>query len=375
MAGTITDAEINASAAIALSKLAEAVIQADGGQAFTADQSMGSHKLTNLDDGVDPGDAINLSQLEAAVAAIASGSAKNAVRVATTANITLSGTQTIDGVALSSGDRVFVKNQTAPAENGIYVVDASTWSRSTDADTWNEIVAALIPVEEGTVNHDTLWLITADRGGTLDTTSVTSFQLPGPSDVIAGAGLTRTGQTIDVVAADSSLSVGANNIGVVAGDGLEISSGVRVKLDGSTIARSSSGVKVADAGITETQLNTSVAGAGLTGGGGTALAVNTDNSTVEISSDTVRVKDAGITSAKLGSGARPVIRETPSGSVNGSNTSFTLANTPASGTEQVYLNGILQEPGSGNDYTISTNTITYLTAPVTGDRIRVSYFF
>ena len=59
--------------------------------------------------------------------------------------------------------------------------------------------------------------------------------------------------------------------------------------------------------------------------------------------------------------------------MNGSNTSFTLANTPTAGTVSVYLNGIYQEAGAGNDYTISTNTITYLTAPVTGDKIRVNY--
>jgi len=374
-AGTITNNEIASGAAIALSKLAEAVIQADGGQAFTADQSMGGFKLTNLGDGTNPADAVNKSQLDAAVAAIASGSAKSVVRLATTANITLSGTQTIDGVAGSADDRIFVKNQTAPEENGLYLMKSGAWVRTTDADTWTELVGAIVPVAEGTANHDTLWLVTADQGGTLGTTAVTSVQLPGPSDILAGAGLTRTGQTIDVVAADTSLTVGANNVAVNPGEGIEISTGVRIKLDGSTLARSGSGVKVADAGVTETQLNTSVAGAGLTGGGGTALAVNTDNSTVEISSDTVRVKDAGITSAKLGSGARPIIRETPSGSVNGSNTSFTLANTPASGTEHVYLNGLLQEPGAGNDYTISTNTITMLSAPLTGDRLRVSYLF
>lgn len=68
-----------------------------------------------------------------------------------------------------------------------------------------------------------------------------------------------------------------------------------------------------------------------------------------------------------------VDRETPSGAVNGSNVTYTLANTPVSGSEHVYLNGLLQEPGAGNDYTISTLTITYLTAPATGDKIRVSY--
>lgn len=373
-AGTITNTEIASGAAIALSKLAEAVIQADGGQAFTANQSMGGFKLTNVDDGTNPGDAVNLSQLEAAVAAIASGSAKNVVRLATTANVTLSGTQTIDGVAGSADDRILVKNQTATDENGIYLMKAGAWVRTTDADTWDELVGAIVPIAEGTVNHDTLWLITADQGGTLDTDPVSAVQLPGPSDMIAGDGLTRTGQTIDVVAADSSLTVGANNVGVAAGEGIEISAGVRVKLDGATIARSASGIKVADAGITGTQLATSVAGNGLAGGGGSALSVNVDDSTIEINSDALRLKDAGITAAKLGTGTRRIVRETPTGTVNGSNDTFTLANTPASGKEEVFLNGLLQEP-DGEDYTITTNSIVFVSAPLTGDRIRVSYMF
>jgi hypothetical protein len=68
-----------------------------------------------------------------------------------------------------------------------------------------------------------------------------------------------------------------------------------------------------------------------------------------------------------------VTRETPTGLTNGTNTSFVLANTPVAGTESVFLNGILQEPGAGNDYTISGSAITYLSAPVSGDKIRVSY--
>lgn len=76
---------------------------------------------------------------------------------------------------------------------------------------------------------------------------------------------------------------------------------------------------------------------------------------------------AGYTSSNF------VDKETPSGSVNGSNTAFSLANTPVSGSEHVYLNGILQESGSGNDYTISGASITMATAPLTGEKIRVSY--
>jgi hypothetical protein len=68
-----------------------------------------------------------------------------------------------------------------------------------------------------------------------------------------------------------------------------------------------------------------------------------------------------------------VTREIPSGSINGSNAVFTLANSPVAGSEQVYLNGLLQDPGAGNSYTISGGTITFASAPLTGDEIHVSY--
>jgi hypothetical protein len=68
-----------------------------------------------------------------------------------------------------------------------------------------------------------------------------------------------------------------------------------------------------------------------------------------------------------------ITREVPSGSVNGSNVTFTLANIPVSGSEQVYLNGLLQDPGAGNSYTIAGSTITFLSAPLSNDEIHVSY--
>jgi hypothetical protein len=68
-----------------------------------------------------------------------------------------------------------------------------------------------------------------------------------------------------------------------------------------------------------------------------------------------------------------VFEETPSGSINGSNTTFTLANTPTSGTLSLYLNGVRQKSGAGNDYTLSTNTITMTTAPISGDVLIADY--
>lgn len=70
-----------------------------------------------------------------------------------------------------------------------------------------------------------------------------------------------------------------------------------------------------------------------------------------------------------------ITRETPAGVVNGSNPTFTLANTPTAGTEEVFLNGLMQEPGAGNDYTISAAVITFLAGaiPLTGWKVRVNY--
>lgn len=128
---------------------------------------------------------------------MASGlSPKMAVRVATTVaggNITLSGTQTIDGVAVIAGNRVLVKNQTSSLQNGIYVCAAGAWSRTTDADAWAELVSAFAFVEEGTVNADTGWTCTVNAGGTLDTTAVTWVQFSGSATFTASTGITKSG--------------------------------------------------------------------------------------------------------------------------------------------------------------------------------------
>lgn len=72
-----------------------------------------------------------------------------------------------------------------------------------------------------------------------------------------------------------------------------------------------------------------------------------------------------------------ITREAPSGTKNGSNPTFTLAQTPTSGSEMIFLNGVLLNPGAGNDYTISTNTLTMLTTaiPVSTDVLLASYRF
>ncbi len=99
---------------------------------------------------------------------------KKSVRVATTANLTLTNTQTVDGVALAIGDRVLVKNQSTASQNGIYTVATGAWIRADDADESAEVTPGLtVPVESGTQNADTVWLLITDAPIVLGTTALT----------------------------------------------------------------------------------------------------------------------------------------------------------------------------------------------------------
>ena len=119
---------------------------------------------------------------------------------ATTANITLSGTQSIDGVALIATDRCLVKNQTAPAENGIYVVASGVWARAADMNTWEEVPGAFAFIEQGTTQADTGWVCTSNAGGTLGTTAITFVQFAGVGSYTASTGLTLTGTAFSLTA-------------------------------------------------------------------------------------------------------------------------------------------------------------------------------
>jgi len=120
---------------------------------------------------------------------------KDSVAVATTANITLSGEQTIDDV-LTSASRVLVKNQTAGAENGIYVSAAGAWSRATDADISAEVTTGmLVYVESGTVSPDTLYTLTTTGTITLGTTALTFDSINIPFNIFIGKTVAGTAYT------------------------------------------------------------------------------------------------------------------------------------------------------------------------------------
>ncbi|WP_350649076.1 phage tail protein [Pseudomonas sp. HY13-MNA-CIBAN-0226] len=121
---------------------------------------------------------------------------KHSVRAATTGNIDLIGTQTIDGVAVKVGARVLVKDQKLGSQNGLYRCAAGAWSRTDDAKTWSALVSAYVFVEQGEQNADTGWLFTVDSGGSLGTTAVTAMQFAGAGIVTAGDGIELVGNQV-----------------------------------------------------------------------------------------------------------------------------------------------------------------------------------
>jgi phage-related tail fiber protein len=167
----------------------------------TASVSLNSQLITGLAAPVSATDAANKAYVDASRSGL---DVKDSVRAATTGDITLSGEQTIDGVAVVAGDRVLVKNQSTGSANGIYVAAAGAWSRATDADTSAEVTAGMFAfVAEGTVNADSGWVLSTNDTITLGTTSLTFSQFSGAGQITAGAGLTKSGNTLDVVTADS----------------------------------------------------------------------------------------------------------------------------------------------------------------------------
>jgi hypothetical protein len=237
---------------------------------------------------------------------------------------TLSGNQTVDGVLTAPGERVLLANQGTPTEDGIYVT-GTPWTRAADFASGSGQAGAVIPVEEGVANGDTLWLITNDAGSdVVGTDDLVALQIGAGTPRGAGDGLILNGNDLDVVAnADGSIVANADDIqvGVLASDAQH---GVR--------------------------------------GGGTQHALAIPAGANGFLSGGDKTKLDGVTA-----GAQP--NDTPTQEavttqvVTGADTALTdtLNSTPVSSASvSLSLNGVVQEQGAGKDYTISGATITWL---------------
>ena len=395
---------------------------------------------------------------------------KESVIAASTANVDLSSAPAaIDGVTLSTDDRVLIKSQTTASQNGIYVFAGagSAMSRASDADSAAELNGAAVFVQQGSTNADMGFIQTADIAN-FGSDTITFTQFTGLGQITAGDGLQKTANTISVdLSANSGLQISSGELELNAGQGVELSGGaLKAKLDGSTLALSASGLKVgtitsseiganavtgnaiadgavgdsamladsvvssakiASNSITEakiatgavslnklasnsvdaSKIATSVAGSGLSGGGGSALSVDVDDSSIEVGGSGLNVKSAGIVAAMLASNSVETAKVSDDAitaakigarffqegfQVSGSSTStFDLSRAIDSGFfagVQVYVNGLAMlnntatgdTPSNNSDYSVANNgagsvgRISFGANLENGDSVVCAYF-
>jgi hypothetical protein len=178
--------------------------------------SFNSQKITNLATPTAATDAATKGYVDTAVQGL---STKESVRVATTANIaSLSTLLTVDGVTVAANDRVLVKNQSTASQNGIYIAASGAWTRAADMAAGTEAGGSFVFVEEGTTNADSGWVCTSNTSGgasTVGTDNLAFTQFSGAGQITAGAGLTKTGNTLDI-GAGTGITVNADTIQISA---------------------------------------------------------------------------------------------------------------------------------------------------------------
>lgn len=179
----------------------------------TADVNMNSRKILAVADPTLDTDAANKRYVDAARAGL---DPKASVRLATTADILLQNNQTIDGVTTNNGDRILVKDQTNLTQNGIFVVNSTgAWLRATDANSSSNLTpGAFVFVEEGTLNRNSGWVLSAIGTVTPGTSNIAWAQFSGAGAIEAGDGLTKLGSQINVGPSAGRIVVNGDNVDI-----------------------------------------------------------------------------------------------------------------------------------------------------------------
>jgi len=350
LVGTIVDAQLAGS--IQFSKLADSanIARLDQAETVAAQYTFSAIPQTS----VAPTAAAHLAN-KSYVDSVASGlDLKESCLVKTTANITLSGTQTIDGVSVAAGKRVLVLAQSTASANGIYVSAAGAWSRASDMAAGTDASGAFTFIEQGSTGADSGYVCTSDSGAAVVGTNNLAFtQFSGAGQITAGNGLSKTGDTLDVNVGDGiAIASDAVKVDLATNPGLQFTSN---KLDLKIAAnlglmKDANGVKV-----------------------------DFDNTSLGIIANKLAMKDNAVSFAKLS-----IQPYTDGFAGDGTAVAFSLSNrldnaqlADFKNCVRVYRNGLRMQPAntpSGQDqYSItdsgSATVITFGSAPNSGDVI------
>ena len=288
---------------------------------------------------VNPTDIVNKSYVDA----IAQGLAfKQPAQVATTVNITLSGLQTIDGYTTLAGDRVLVKNQTTQANNGIYVASASAWSRSSDANTYAELVSAFLFVENGG-QSGSAWVCTSPTSGTLGVTAITFSQFSNSSVYTAGTGLTLSAYQFSIT-----------NTGVTAGSYGSASTVPTYTVNAQGQLTSASNATIS---IAPSQINATIPNSGLTNSSitvnGTSIALGASGTITAVAPNALTI-GTGLSGTSYNGSSAVTIANTGVLSFSGGTTGLT-PNTATTGV--ITLAGTLGVANGGTGATTLTGYV------------------
>ena len=213
---------------------------------------------------------------------------KDSARIATTANITLSGTQTIDGVSVVADDRVLVKNQTSGAENGLYLCKAGSWERTADMNESDEFSGSAVFIREGSTFADTGYVCTNDGAVTVGSTAITFVQFTGAGQVEAGSALTKTGNRLDVAVDNSSIGVSSDALQVKAGG-----------ITNAMLAGSIANAKLANSSVSFGGVSLSLGGSNATPTFNLSNATDYPTSSLSGTIATAQIADSAVTAVKL----------------------------------------------------------------------------
>jgi len=252
----------------ARAELTEGTKLSKSGDSMSGVLNMSDNIISGVADPVNDKDAVNKIYADSIAAGI---NFKQAVRVATTEEITLLGVQTIDEIVVEVGDRVLVKDQVDTTKNGIYVVSNSVWTRALDFDDDLDVEVekgdAVMALEGTKFSTVGFVLVGTDNDGTegiqVGTDPLMFTQFRGTSDLVFGTGITKNGNEVSLTlgagieeSAESGLIVSLKENGGLSytldeEDAISADSKIEVKLDSDTLTISAAGLKVSDSVISD----------------------------------------------------------------------------------------------------------------------------